>query len=107
MARRPFIPRARRDARRPTLFIALVCPACSSDAVAVAERHAHGPAHWWARMRCGACGRWRETIVARSLFASLERLIEVDLAAIREAIARLERADERVDDALEAAFLAA
>jgi hypothetical protein len=101
MAHRPFTPRlprlaGRRPPRRPTLFVALVCPGCSSDAVAVTDRHEHGPAHWRVRMRCGECGSWRETVIARLLFTSLERVIEADLAEMQEAVARLEQA--RIED---------
>lgn len=86
----------KRRSRRPTQCLALVCRACSSDAVAIAERREHGRAHWWLQIRCGACGSWRETLLPRVVFAPLERMLESDRREIAATAARLER--ERVEE---------
>ena len=52
------------------------CVVCDSDFVNPVDWEAVGPAHWWIRLRCGACETFREVTVENDVAARFE--VELD-----------------------------
>lgn len=84
-----------------------VCRSCGADVVVPVHRADEDPWHRWIRLRlrCGNCGRFRETVAADRDVQALDRRIERGAGEIACALARIDRQRmERQADLLAAAF---
>jgi hypothetical protein len=80
------------------------CRFCGADHVCPTDWEETDGTHWWIRLRCGACGMWREVVVCDEDAAVLDRTLGAQSDAIERAAARLDR--ERMVAQVEA-FVAA
>jgi hypothetical protein len=67
------------------------CGRCGSDFVNPVTWHGDGPSHWWIRLRCGECGVVRERLVSNEDAARFEYDLDLGVADIAAAVARIER----------------
>jgi hypothetical protein len=72
-------------------LLALLCPHCASDAVAATTTQDAGPSLAHVRVRCGECGRSRQSVMTAAIAARFEQHVEAGRAAIRRALEHLER----------------
>ena len=66
------------------------CPFCNSDAVALVGMEEHGSAHWRLQLRCGACGRWRETVLDDDAADRFQHDFESHVMAMEEDVTALD-----------------
>jgi hypothetical protein len=66
------------------------CGACGARMVNPMDWHEHDRAHWWVRLRCGACGVSREVVVSDADVKQLERDLEPGLRRIAATVDRLD-----------------
>jgi hypothetical protein len=67
------------------------CLNCRTDHVCPVDWDEVGDAHWWIRLRCGACGVWREVVTTDEEAAALDRALSRQTATIARALEQLDR----------------
>lgn len=68
-----------------------VCGNCGSHVVNPVDWHESDEAHWWVRLRCGACGGSREVTITDDEATQLERDLAPGLRQIATTVAGLDR----------------
>jgi hypothetical protein len=68
-----------------------VCAACHSDVVNPVDWGEHDETRWWVRLRCGACGESRETVITDDQAERLERALAAGRRTIAATVERLDR----------------
>lgn len=66
------------------------CCWCHTDHVSLVDWEEIDETHWWIRLRCGACGVWRDVVTTDEEAAVLDRALSRQMAEIERAVARLE-----------------
>ena len=69
----------------------IVCVTCGSDFVSPLEWVEHDATNWWMRLRCGACGEFREVVVSQEVANRYDRALDQTSEAIVTTLARLDR----------------
>ncbi len=70
---------------------AVVCDACRSDAVALAEWDRHADGQWWAVLRCGDCGTWHDMVISQAAADRLDNALDAGLMAIAQDLEAIDR----------------
>lgn len=65
--------------------------ACGHDFVYPVTWHEADEAHWWVRLRCGECGRWREGTFPDEVVQRFDRRLDQVSRRMAEAADRLHR----------------
>jgi hypothetical protein len=86
----PLLPGASAGGRRANRRLA-VCGDCGSHVVNPVDWHESDEAHWWVRLRCGACGESREVTITDDEATQLERDLAPGLREIATTVAGLDR----------------
>jgi hypothetical protein len=73
------------------------CLNCHTDYVCAVDWEEVDDAHWWIRLRCGACGVWRDVEATDEEAATLDRALSRHTATIERALERLDRERMIVD----------
>jgi hypothetical protein len=68
-----------------------LCPACGEGFVYPVTWAESGPADWWLLLRCGGCGTWRDVVASNHAVAAFDRMLDLEMNAIRTAAERLAR----------------
>jgi hypothetical protein len=66
------------------------CCWCHTDHVCAIDWEETDDTHWWIRLRCGACGVWRDVVTTDEEAATLDRELSRQMASIERELARLE-----------------
>jgi hypothetical protein len=66
------------------------CLVCHTDHVCPVEWEEVDDTHWWMRLRCGACGVWREVVATDEEAARLDSALSQHMASIERALVRLD-----------------
>jgi hypothetical protein len=93
-----------RSDRAPGEAALQLCLACGSHYVAPVESLELGDGGRLFELRCGECGVWRRAVAPPGAARALERALADDLAAMTDAVERLDR--ERMSTEVDA-FIAA
>jgi hypothetical protein len=67
------------------------CLNCHTDYMCAVDWEATDDVHWWLRLRCGACGVWRDVVTTNAEAATLDRALSAHTATIERALERLDR----------------
>ena len=68
-----------------------LCSECDEGFVYPMSWSESGPAEWWLRLRCGACGAWREVVASNYLVDAFDRQLDGEMEMIEAAADRLAR----------------
>jgi hypothetical protein len=69
----------------------IMCASCRSSMVNLMDWEEHDETRWWVRLRCGACGETRETVITDDQAKRLERDLAPGLRRIAETVEKLDR----------------
>jgi hypothetical protein len=69
---------------------ALECPLCHGRFLCPTDWGTAGEQHWWVLSRCGDCDVWSEVVISNAQAARLDRELDRQATAIRQAAERLE-----------------